>query len=333
MAEEVIESDASARVLVIIPGSVNHFYNLLGRRVASALAELGIRADISTLRECDRPNFPRYDWCLLGNLFEILVAHQNNPDGIARVRHILAGCRHGGAGMALDNVRTHWYGVLHDFHLQVGARFTLDLGLADQAAALRGPHRSIYRFLFNGLTADEANQARIMQSQSDPRPIPWAFLGHGTTHRFGLVDHIMQTVAPNGFVYIPPLMAYTENGPHLNQQQMEAVLRRTQYQIWCSSHDHFYLEPERFRTSLLTGSVPVKVMEDYQEIPENLPHRPFLIPRGELGSRLTPEVYWRMRESFTRECLAQPRLSEGFAKILNELGIPLQRPIPLAKAA
>ena len=86
------------------------------------------------------------------------------------------------------------------------------------------------------------------------RHIPWAFVGHMTESRVALVDFLVHQFDPGGFVYIPTLAPYTEtDSPHLNQREFERVLYHTRYQMWRSHHEHFYLEPERFRTSLLTG--------------------------------------------------------------------------------
>ena len=316
-----------SRVLIVIPGTVNYFYNQLGRRVAEALRELRIQADIRTLDECDAPDLPSYDWCVLSNLYEILVANGELEVGVGRVRQLLNNTKAGGVGLALDCVRTHWYGQLHEYHLEVGASDTLDLGLTDQAEFLRPQHRSHYQFVFNGVTESERELALVDTTIEATRPFPWAFVGHMTHHRIGLIDHLVQTVDPKGFVYVPVLSTYTENGPHLNQQQFEQILRRTHYQVWCSSHDNFYMEPERFRTSLLTGGVPVKVIEDYQKVPENVPFRHLLVPRDALGERLTDDAFTRMRGLFRNEFLAMPSLADSFAKLLTAKGMRLPQPL------
>src|SRR5262249_8401862 len=51
----------SHRALVIIPGTVNYFYNLSGERIAEALRELGFSVVINTLPDCAEDE---YDWCL-----------------------------------------------------------------------------------------------------------------------------------------------------------------------------------------------------------------------------------------------------------------------------
>ena len=115
------------------------------------------------------------------------------------------------------------------------------------------------------------------------RTIPWAFVGQSRAGSAALVDHLIQAVDPRGLVYMPGTSPYTEKGsPHLNQQQFERVLRQTRYQIWCSHHPYFYMETERFRTSLLTGGVPIRIVHSRAEVPESTPLRYLIMEPGEV---------------------------------------------------
>ncbi len=252
----IAENSPGRRVLVLIPGSVNYFYNLSGRRIAEAARELGYFADVATLASCpERP----YDWCVLSNVPEILHAFGDDHAGLAKLREF--GCRWGlTSAIAIDCVQTPWYERLSYLSDRAGATAILDLGLHDQGHALPDEDRGAYRFLFSGLTASERRLMAAERFDDADRVLPWAFVGHVTPHRAALVDHLVRQVDPTGFAYLPNVAPYTETGsPHLNQGQFEAVLRRTRYQVWCSHHPHFYMEPERFRTSLLTGGVPIKI--------------------------------------------------------------------------
>ncbi len=198
----------------------------------------------------------------------------------------------------------------------------LDLGLHDQSPFLDPADRSTYRFLFSGLTPSERRLLDGLDEGNADRPIPWAFVGHSTPHRAALVDHLVQTVDPRGFVYIPAPAPYTEKGsPHLNQQQFEAVLRHTRYQVWCSHHAYFYMEPERFRTSLLTGGVPVKVVDSRDEIPETAPLSYLMLEADEAGRYLTASGFAQMRHRFWKDWRRFPSLSEEIARVLPESGI------------
>ena len=80
----------SGRALIIIPGTVNYFYNLSGRRVAEALGELGLAVEVSTLGACPDGDF---DCCFLSNITEILCAHGDEADGLERIAALGGRCR------------------------------------------------------------------------------------------------------------------------------------------------------------------------------------------------------------------------------------------------
>ena len=133
------------------------------------------------------------------------------------------------------------------------------------------------------------------------------------------MDYLIQQVSANGFVYMPRLAPYTEKGsPHLNQQQLEAVLRRTQYQVWCSHHSHFYLEPERFRTSLLSGGVPIKVVESKKQLPPSIPFRYLLLEGDDLSEKLRDGMFASMRSRFQQEWRSLPLLTDELARVLGQ---------------
>ncbi len=312
-----VGSTPNRRALVVIPGTVNYFYNLSGHRIADALRELGFDVDVSTLGQCPEGD---YAWCVLSNLTEILFGFGDENAGFGKIRELRRRC---GAmtSCGIDCVATPWYHRLHDMTAHAGVETILDLGLHDQGHALGMGHRSMYRFVFSGLTPSEQRLLRGLDEDAE-RTIPWAFVGHNTPHRAALVDHLIQTVDPRGFVYMPTLSVYAETGsPHLNQEQFETVLRHTRYQIWCSHHPHFYMEPERFRTSLLTGGIPIKVVNSRQGTPKTAPLGYLMMEAGEVGGRLTPGVFNQIRRRFCRDWLQFPTLSEEIARFLDEAGI------------
>jgi hypothetical protein len=310
--------DASRRALIIIPGTVNYFYNLSGRRIAEALQELGFAVTVSTLG--DDPQ-GEYDWCLLSNIGEILHAHGDESGGLERLRAI--GRRCGAlASLAIDCVSTPWYPRICDLSSRVGAGWILDLGMHDQGPSLEPADRVNYRFVFSGLTRSERRQLDALGEDDAERPIPWAFVGHATPHRAALVDHLIQSVDPRGFVYMPAAAPYTEKGsPHLNQQQFERVLARTRYQVWCSHHPYFYMEPERFRASLLTGGVPVKIIDSRREVPASAPLTYLMMEPGDVGERLTEQIFPRIRRRYWEDWRRFPTLSQEVAAVLREAGI------------
>jgi hypothetical protein len=298
--------------LVVIPGSVNHLYNECGRRIGEVLTDLGLEVNLTTLSLCSKRT---YDFCFICNISEVVL--NNEAAGIEAIRSLRGHCKTI-ISCGIDSVRTRWFARLLGLTRQAGADFILDLGFFDQSGFLDLPDRSMYRFAFSGLTASESQWLDSPSERRDERPIPWAFIGHSTVFRAGLVDYLVQHVSANGFVYMPRLSPYAEKGsPHLNQQQLEGVLRRTQYQVWCSHHSHFYLEPERFRASLMTGGVAIKVVESRKHLPPSIPFRHLLLETGDLSTKLRDSMFISIRSRFQQEWRSFPLLTGEIAKILG----------------
>ena len=276
--------------LVLIPGTVNYFYNTTGRRVAEALTELGLKVSVRPLaevREDDRE--PPADICLLMNIGEVFHGFGDRESGARHFRKL--GPFRFSATVTLDSVQTNWFHEIVRWCDHSGVETILDLGLIDQSIWLTPGKGARYHFVPDGLTGSELKTMREAESQAEQneRPIPWAFVGHVTADRAGFVDFLVREVDPSGFVYVPPLEPYTESGsPHLNHDQFLSVLSHSRYHIWCSHHENFYMEPERFRLSMLSGCVPIKVLIDGQPIPDSAPLRPFMLRRSELSEALRP---------------------------------------------
>lgn len=309
------------RALILIPGTVNYFYNQSGRRVGEALESLGFAVEVTTLEECSPGE---RDVCILSNVSEILHAHGHEEDGLARIRAIGAGCR-AVFSLGIDCVSTHWYQRIRDFSERAGAGLILDLGLFDQSVFLPPEQRSSYRLVFAGLTPSESRMLDAMGEDEAGRTIPWAFVGSSTPARVALVDHLVQRVDTRGFIYMPSPAPYPEKGsPHLNQEQFEQVLARTRYQIWCSGHSYFYMEPERFRASLLTGGVPVKILEPGLRIPDTVPLGYLMMDASEIDGRLTERAFARIRRRFHADWRGFPTLADELARVLHSAGIEVE---------
>ncbi len=309
---------ASPRALILIPGSMNYFYNQSGRRIAEALGALGCGIELTTLDACPAEG---YDLCVLSNISEILHSGGDFEQRMARIIDIRARCRVM-MSLGIDCVSTEWYHRIRDYSARAGADLIADLGLFDQSPFLEPQHRARYRLVFSGLTPSEARVLELLDEDDAGRTIPWAFVGSSTPHRVALIDHLVQTVDPRGFVYMPPPSLCTEKGsPHLNQQQFERVLARTRYQIWCSGHSYFYMETERFRTSLLTGGVPIKIIESRAEIPASVPLDYLMIERAEVAQRLASHTYARLLRRFRDDWRRFPMLHQELARVLGEFGI------------
>lgn len=300
------------RALVVVPGSINYFYNTTGERIAAALRQRGIAVDVRTPQSWVAG---AYDWCFLINIHELLVSYAETGDAIARVRQILAPCART-ANIQLDSAGTYWFRNACTLSEQAGIDLLVDLGLHDQSAYLPAEARGRYHFAFNGLTDAERRIAQAQTQSATPRPIPWALVAHQTAERAHLVRRLVTEVDPAGFVYSPYLAPFTESGPHLNEAQIDAVLRHTRYQVWCSHHEHFYMESERFRQSLLAGAVPVKVLLDAREPNASLPFAYLLLDEAGFTTALRAFDFAATRRRFTDEYRALPSLAESIGRVM-----------------
>jgi glycosyltransferase involved in cell wall biosynthesis len=321
--------------LVIIPGTVNYFYNLCGRRLAEALRELSFEVDLGTL--ADHPA-KEYDWCVLSNIYEVVHAFGDQGAAFAKVRELQRAC----AVMtqaSMESAVTPWYRSIQEYCRALDIRSFLDIGLHDQWEHLRPEERSTYHFLVNGLTTSEL-RALDAEEADALRTIPWAFVGHCTPDRVALVDYLIREFDPRGFVYLPHLHTpVKERGsPHLNEQQFDAVLLRTRYQIWCSHHEAFYVEGERFRMSLLSGGVAVKVIAGPEHRRATAPFPYLMIEERSLARQLRSFDFEEVRRRFRDDFRAIKPLRDGLADFLTGAGV-LERhaapaaPRPLARAA
>lgn len=319
-----MEPSRSRRAVVVTPGGLNYFYDLVGRRMAETLGSLGWDVDVRTARDLDDGSG---DLAILCNVSEIVVAGGGEAAGLSRLRALR---RRVGrmVSLGIDCVATPWYARLAHLSSLVGSDLLVDLGLVPQPAP--PDQQPSYRFVFSGLTPSESATLSRLGDDAGDRPIPWAFVGHLTESRASLVDDLIRHVHPGGFVYMPGLAPYVEEGsPHLNQRQFEHVLSRSVYQVWCSHHEHFYLEPERFRTSLLTGGAPLKVVRPGAAIPPGAPFTEFLIPWDELQRASTGDL--REAVALYRNLWRPlPTLRDGLADLLADLGLAPRPALSLA---
>lgn len=320
------------RALVLIPEGMNYFYELHGHRVAEALRALGFRVEVGHLTEEIEEN---YDWCVLTNISEILLSY-NSAGGpsdspmtaekeqlaLAAIRRLHQNCR-AIACCSLDCASTVWYEWIQRRCQSSGINTILDFGLYDQSMVLSPSARWFYRYIPNGLTPSE--QEAVQRGQTDEeeqRPIPWVFIGHATANRVVLLDHLINQVDPRGFVYMPSLSKITAKASqHLNQQQYDTVMRKSRYQVWCSHHQHFYMESERFRMSLLAGCVPLKVVSDDHEMPPHLPFDYLVLRESEVARQMRQYDFREIRRRFYGDFLAFPSMAASLAKFLTSQAI------------
>ncbi|MFN0112769.1 MAG: hypothetical protein ACKVZH_28250 [Blastocatellia bacterium] len=301
--------------LIVVPGSVNYFYNQAGRRVAEALQTLGWRTHLTTLDALPEGQF---DWAFLVNVYE--VRHSCPREAPRQFQRVRRQCRRVSQAL-LECVTTNWFAEAFEVGRQAGAEFLLDFGLQDQseqAEQASKAARQSYRFVFNGLTVSERQTLQSLNEQ-EARPIPWAFVGHQTPDRVELVYRLVKEFDPAGFFYLPPLSPVTEDGPHLNEQQFLRVLAKARYQVWSSHHRGVYLEGERFRASLLTGSIPLKVMLNNTALPQNTLFPYLLVEQATFTSQLRSFEFQQTRQQFVADFQRLPALAESLSEVLNRI--------------
>jgi hypothetical protein len=305
------------RALMLISGSVNYYYDNIGKRMAEALRSLGFAVDVATLRQYrDRD----YDWCFIGPLLEVCVPLGNIEEGMRLVERILARVDHS-AMWLLECVQTQWFVNSWKLFKQAKLQTLLDLGLHSQyddvPRSLDGV-REVYRFAYNGLTNHERNIAESWLDHRGERPIPWAFVGHAGRVRARFVKTLLDHLDRDGFVYMPGLTHITEDGPHMNTRQMQDMLEHTRYFIWRTHHDYFYMESERFRGALLAGAVPIKVLDHKLLSSRKMPFAELMPDEGTFAEKVRTSDFETTRKRFIDDYMALPLLENELMAFIQE---------------
>jgi hypothetical protein len=142
-------------------------------------------------------------------------------------------------------------------------------------------------------------------------------VGHQSAERAELAYRLVREGSPDGFVYLPRLSPVTESGPHLNGRQFQRVLSHAKVQLWCSHHPHFYMESERFRDSLLTGSIPLKVVDRLSDPSRVFPFEQLVAIHDDAPAWVRGIDYATTSAKFRDEFLALPSLEEGLTAFVG----------------
>ncbi|HEX4590715.1 MAG TPA: hypothetical protein VH120_12335, partial [Gemmataceae bacterium] len=302
----------AGRATVVVPGSVNYFHNRAGQRIADALNGVGVNAEVTTLDAAGSGG----DWCFLINPYE--VAFGSGGDAAVPLIAALRQRYDRVVAVLMECAETPWFGMSLDVCRRAGVTRVLDLGFHGQYESISEELRPNYYYAFSGLTEAE-RRAIPARRTSDERPIPWVFIGHLAGPRVTLVERLLRSADPGGFVYMPNIGPVRDRGPHINGEQLLRVLRRSRCQVWCTHHGRFYMESERFRDSLLAGCVPIKIGTAAADRPEYLPFRYLTKPEQELiggwDDLDSPETWDR----FAAEFAALPTLEESLAAALRKI--------------
>lgn len=304
------------RALVVVPDDVNYFYAQTGRRLGEALRAVGVAADVRTLKAV--PRHQSFDLCVMVNLYELAYGYGDEAAGYERLEQLAADSGRSIA-VAMDCAQTQWFAQACDLCEKVGVGTLLDLGLHDQSAIAPPRARRLYQFAFNGLNTAERDAVRRWAGRNEGRPLPWVFVGHVSAERAQLVRRLVSEVDPAGFVYMPHLAPYREKGPHLNESQLQSLLERARFHVWCSHHPHFYMESERFRNAALAGCLPLKVVRNAPDEPAPLPFAHLVVREEEMVARLRSADFRREWARFADAFLALPSLEQVIADLVQHV--------------
>jgi hypothetical protein len=303
---------ARLRALVINPGR-GHPGDAEGERLAEALTTLGIAADVAALGQTPAAT---YDWCFVNNPHAAAASTGDLADGIQQLTALRQRCGHCYAVITADVSTPRFPPVLATAQ-RAGLDDLLDLGLHPQGPVSDVP----LRFLCNGLTVREKREVmQQVSNRASRRPIPWVMVGMQTPARARLAADLVQHVAPDGFVYLP-----LDNPPAAPRRDLDAatlarILAHSQYAFWCSQHNPFYLESQRFRQALLAGAAPVKVLPSTAPVSSDLPLAAAFVVQERLPDQaaLTPAAV--LHERVAAAYCALPGLEKSLAALL---GLPV----------
>jgi len=303
--------------LLLTAGNVNYFYDRSALRMAEALANLGVDAQVATLRDFPARDF---DCCFVVGVGEIVTGHCDRADALRKLAEIRAASRFT-AVWNFDSMATPWFAMTRELLGRVGFDVLVDTNLHSQDHLVPWELRDRHDSVFYGLTRQERIEIGRFRNLQDAaqRPIPWATVGHATDARIAVAHHLVQSVDPSGFVYLPPLSPVTKDGPHLNEQQYQAVLRRSRFHVWCSHHGAFYMEFDRFRDSALAGGVPIKVVFESLPSDQDCPFSNFLLPFEDLAPRLREMDFFQARERFLAEYEGLPTLEAELLRFFHKM--------------
>lgn len=330
--QKIVSVSRALRILIIVPGGLNYFYDEIGTRLAAALRNLGCHVDVRLLKTYQAAE---YDLTLYVNLYEIVFMHAADYPDALQVEHVTAlghdpsfgrwdralrviadiqsRTRHSG-NVVLDCVKTPWFGRNYTVCQLTGIHTLYDLGLQDQANSVTDYSNVTYRFVFNGLTEQERQRVLMHQRDQRSRLIPWAFIGQSSKQRLQFAQELVQRLGPDGVFYLPIRRPIASGGPQFNAAQLQRLLENTRYYVWISHHPYFYVESERFRNAAMAGCVPVKVLSR-DSLPDirNLPFRYLMLDETDFDEQLLMLDYNQLRQRFLKDYLAAPSLEQTLA--------------------
>jgi hypothetical protein len=314
--------------LVVVPAAAHYLHELEGRRLGECLAALGYAVEVASL-----PLAPRrsYELCCVSSPREVLPLGNAPAEASAALAQLRRASRVM-LGFTSEPVALPAFGRSWELVRSSGWDGLIDVGLHCQGRRLLPAQRKGCRFLLDGLTPIERTQ---LQGAPPPgeRPLPWVCIGSQAPQRAALADYLVQHAQPGGAVYLTSRpLGPSVPGRSLDRPAYERLLRSARFQVWCSRHLSFHLEPARFRMSVLAGCVPIKVVltphlegegGPFPYLVTDLMRLPALVDPGR-----GPTLWRRLRADY----LALPSLAAGLAGLLGSFGLPVRPAVGPAPA-
>lgn len=124
---------------------------------------------------------------------------------------------------------------------------------------VRQAGRSIGRIPYQWVPeAFSTDQLRHIRPWSAGRAVPWVLVGHATPERVIFATALIETIAPDGCVYLPPL-APRRMGSGIGRDAITRLLRNADFYVWTSHHRFPFAEGLRALHAVEAGAIPVKV--------------------------------------------------------------------------
>lgn len=323
-------SAAVKRVLILISGITNYFYDVVGERLSETFRILGWQSVLQSV-----PNYQPadYDLVIFTNINDIIgsYAKLHNLDwdktqftpAAEFVKAVKSRAKHA-VVILMEPVHSRWFSYACYWCHRTGVLELYDLGFHDQRKDIPLELNGInYYFMLSGLNTLERKVARAWQYSHVPRPLPWTFIGLVNRERLSFVQELATRYMPNGFVYMPKLDHVSRDGQHIDDKRLQTILEATRYYVWVSQEqEHFYMESERFRNAALAGCVPIKVQQAQQLIlPDEMPFTRFVLPWQSFEKTLQTADYETLRQAFLEEYLSLPTLESEISRVmLSRLG-------------
>lgn len=309
------------RALILTGGTVNPFYDALGKRFAEVFKVLGWSVSLQTASNYQPAE---YDLVLFSNITDVIVAFaklHNIPSAdlypAAQYVKQVAGRANKTGVLLVEPANSLWFLYASYWCHETNVTALYDIGFHSQQRAVpQASGKLAYHFLINGLRLSERAELEKREFDHQSRPIPWTFIGKLKQWRSVLAYRLATEYTPQGFLYLSEQERLTEDEQYLENAKLQRLLEASRYYIWTPQGDYFYAESERFRNAALAGCVPIKVQEYNQARPPNLPFSYLIMEIDEAMDTLHNSDCAALWRRFATDYLELPSLEMEVARVI-----------------